>query len=68
MASLEKTEAKLANLGGRVCLGFAFLVAVAKFSSSGDLGHLLFQKRTFVKEVRPTLDDSMEGSVDVCTS
>ena len=29
MASLEKTEAKLVNFRGRVCLGFAFSAAVA---------------------------------------
>ena len=44
-ASLEKTDMKLVNSGGRVCLGFAFSVAVvssvavvilAIFSSRGD--------------------------------
>ena len=29
MVSLEKTEAKLVNSRGRVCLGFAFSVVVA---------------------------------------
>ena len=45
MASFKKTEAKLANLGGRVCLGFAFSAATVSlvvvvilviFSSRGE--------------------------------
>ena len=45
MASFEKTEAKSVNLGGRVCLGFAFSAAAVSsvavvilviFSSRGD--------------------------------
>ena len=45
VASLEKTKVKLANSGGRVCLGFAFSAAVASsvavvilviFSSRGE--------------------------------
>ena len=45
MASLEKTEVKLENSGGRVCLGFAFsmaavssvmVVILAIFSSRDD--------------------------------
>ena len=45
MASLEMTEVKLVNSGGRVCLEFAFSAAIASsvvvvilviFSSRGD--------------------------------
>ena len=42
MASLEKTEVKLENSGGRVCLGFAFSVAAGEFCDGSNLGDLLF--------------------------
>ena len=48
-------------------LRFCFFSGCSEFSSGGDLGYLLFKRRSFAKEAGSTSDDSMEGSVGVCT-
>ena len=48
-------------------LGFCLFCSGGKFGGSGDFGYLFFQGGASVKESRSTSDNSMEGSVRVCT-
>ena len=53
---------------GKDLLRFCLFSGDSKFSGGSDLGYLFFQGRALVEEAGSTSDDSMEGSVRICTT
>ena len=47
---------------------FCLFSSSGEFSGSSDFGYLFFQRGTSVEETGSTSDDSVKGSVRVCTS
>ena len=64
---LGEDRSVVGELWGKGLFRFCLLGGGSKFSGGSDLGYLFFQGRALVEEAGPTSDDSMEGSVRICT-